>query len=123
MIVRELDENHDIFTRNGKSAFLRDDAGQGVERVAQSITTRLWLYLGEYFLDTTDGTPWYQQILTKTIDANVASTVIKRRILTTYGVKKITEFNMDFNIRERALTIRFTCQTIYGDVSLERTFS
>ena len=58
MTVRRLDDNGDIATSGIQ--FI----GQA-EEIAQTVKTRLKLFLGEYFRDINDGTPWFQQILGK----------------------------------------------------------
>ena len=53
MTVRKLDENGDIVTSGVQFITERDE-------IAQTVKTRLRLFLGEYFRDTTDGTPWFE---------------------------------------------------------------
>jgi hypothetical protein len=85
-----------------------------VQAVEQSIGTRLKLWLSEWFLDTTDGTPYLTEILgeryNKTPDA-----AIKRRILGTPGVKQILSYSSSFSgSPSRILTVNVTVQTIYS---------
>jgi hypothetical protein len=85
--------------------------------VGQAILTRLKLWQGEWFLDTTDGTPYPTQVLgeryNKTPDA-----AIKKRILGTPGVSQLVSYSSRFNNptdpQRRTLTVNAQVQTIYS---------
>lgn len=64
---------------------------EGKEYTAQSVEARLGLFLGEYFPDITQGTPWFQSILGKT-PTDVAEISLKQRIITAPGVAGIRSF-------------------------------
>jgi hypothetical protein len=117
MLSRELNETNDIFFRAGRSAWLKDSEGQGIERVMQSLRCRLNFYTGEWFLDETAGTPWRQQILVKPVNLSLVESIIKNRILTTYGVNNLLRFFMNFTAATRTLDIIFTIDTIYGTIT------
>lgn len=76
----------------------------GKDATRLAIICRLRLFLGEYFLDATDGTPWFQNILGKT-SRDIAETNIKQRIITTPGVVSLTEFDMTLDNKARKITI------------------
>ena len=61
MKYRKLDENGDMTFGAGLDNYFIDSA----EAVAQSVLTRLRMWLREWYLDTNDGTPYYQQVLGK----------------------------------------------------------
>lgn len=107
MTVRKLDENGDIVTQG--TQFLT-----GVEEIEQTIRTRLRLFLGEYFRDITDGTPWFEQILGKGASMNVREAVLRNRISRTPGVVRLTSFNTDFNVDTRKYTVTAGVLTTYG---------
>jgi len=65
----------------------------GPDQAAQSILIRLWAYLGEWFLDTSLGTPHYQQILGNPFRPNNQAAIYRRRILGTNGVRSIENFS------------------------------
>ena len=58
MRVRKLTPAGDYTFGNGLSGFYHDEP----LAVGNKISERLKLFLGEWFLDSTDGTPWYQEI-------------------------------------------------------------
>ena len=76
----------------------------GQQETARNIFYRLRLFLGEYFLDVSDGTPWFQGILGKA-PQDVAETNIKRRILSAPRVAGIERFTFATDRRQRRLTV------------------
>jgi len=87
------------------------------EAVAQAISTRLKLWRGEWFLDTTDGTPYSGEVLGKTM-ARTPEVAIKQRILGTPGVNAITAFSALYDGNSRVLTINAAVDTAYGPVTV-----
>lgn len=81
-----------------------DHFATGKEATRQGIIRRLRLFLGEYFLDSTEGTPWFQNILGKT-QADIAAASIKQRILTAPGVVGISRFEFDIDQKSRKITV------------------
>lgn len=76
----------------------------GKEATRQGIIRRLRLFLGEYFLNAAEGTPWFQSILGKT-QADIAAASIKQRILTAPGVIGLTRFEFNIDQTTRKITI------------------
>ncbi|WJV25926.1 MULTISPECIES: hypothetical protein [Pseudomonas] len=107
MTVRRLDENGDIVTQGQQ--FIA-----GREEIAQTVLTRLRLFLGEYFRDTTDGTPWYEQILGKFTSLSSAEAALRARIANTPGVIRLTSFSADFDINTRRYSVTAGILTEFG---------
>lgn len=107
MTVRRLDENGDIVTQG--TQFLT-----GVEEIEQTIRTRLRLFLGEYFRDISDGTPWFEQILGKGTSMSAREAALRNRILRTPGVVRLTSFSTDFNVDTRKYTVTAGALTTFG---------
>ncbi|MCR9028321.1 hypothetical protein NXA99_07210 [Citrobacter amalonaticus] len=76
----------------------------GKTATQQAIIRRLRLFLGEYFLDGTDGTPWFLRILGKN-NPDVAEANIKERIINTKDVISLSRFEFDFSPRTRIISI------------------
>lgn len=109
MTVRRLDaETLDIVTRGQQ--FLT-----GREEIAQTICTRLRLFLGEYFRDITDGTPWFQSILGKFENLNAVEAILRNRISRTAGVVRLLSFNMDYDLASRTITVSSFVLTQFGE--------
>lgn len=81
--------------------------------VRQRIETRLRFFLGEWFLDTTKGTPYFQQIFGKGRNVGQVAAIFRRRILETEGVLEITEFSVEFDTARRKFSVRF--RALYDD--------
>ncbi len=113
MRVRALSPDGDYRFGRGRSDFLADSP----DAVAQSVKTRLQLYRGEWFLDTVEGTPWYESVL-GTGTADTFGPVLRARVLETPGVKEILSFEAAVDREARAVTITCEVDTIYGVVTI-----
>lgn len=107
MTVRRLQSNGDIMTSG--SQFYVD-----VNEVAQTIKTRLALFSGEYFRDTSQGTPWFQQILGKNNNQDLKEAAIKRVISQTRNVIGISSFNAEFERNGRKFSVTASVVTPFG---------
>lgn len=87
----------------------------GTEATAQALTTRLKLFLGEFFLDKNDGVDYFGSILTKPFNLGKAELILKERILETDGIKELVSFEALFDSETRRLTINFTVIDEYGN--------
>lgn len=83
------------------------------EAVAQAARTRLQLLQGEWFLDTTEGTPWSTQILGSGTMQSY-DWAIRERVLRTQGVREIDSYASQLNTETRALSVQVEISTIYG---------
>lgn len=111
MTVRKLDENGDIVTQG--SMFLTRR-----EEIEQTIKTRLRLFLGEYFRDITDGTPWFEQILGKGSTLSAREAALRNRIVRTPGVVRLTSFSTDFDLNTRTYSVTAGALTTYGLITV-----
>lgn len=110
MIGRALDSNNDLIVSGGRLAVVTDGA-----EVVQHVRSRLLFYLGEWFLDTEAGVPYFQKIFTKPANIALVESILKIVILRTPGVLKLTEFSSGYDGGSvRKLTVTFGAETIYG---------
>jgi len=83
--------------------------GYQTEEVGQNVRTRLKMFLNEWFLDITEGTPWWPEnddaILGKSTTLASKESTLKRRILLTPGLAYMTAFSLDFDRPSRRLTV------------------
>lgn len=114
MRYRALDAAGDMQFGRGAAAFLHDSP----EAVAQAIRTRLLLFRGEWFADTTAGTAWSSRILgERTEDARLPE--LRDRILGTPGVRALLVLEAAINPDTRRLAVRAEVDTIYGRAAVE----
>ncbi|NTS31257.1 hypothetical protein HQ945_08315 [Phyllobacterium sp. BT25] len=97
-----IDQNtNDLFLRaSGELAIVKD-----AEAVGQHARQRLMTFQREWFLDTTAGVVWLDEIMGRQYDPALAEAVVKNEILNTDGVDEITSFSVRFNRGTRQLAI------------------
>ncbi|WP_083860723.1 hypothetical protein [Chromobacterium haemolyticum] len=110
---RKTDANGDMVFGLGQASFYKDQP----EAVGQAIWTRLQLPLGDFFVDTSDGTAWRASVLGNNTQY-VRDAVIKQRILGTPGVNQILEYISSVDPNTRAFTVSATVETIYGSTTI-----
>ncbi len=88
------------------------------QAVAQAVQTRLALWAGQWFLDTTDGTDWNAQVLGNRTQGT-RDAVIRARILGTPGVTALTNYSSQTTDDTRQWTAQGTVTTQYGQTSFE----
>jgi len=112
MRYRELDANGDYqlgrFLVNSPAA------------VAQAVLTRLRLLAGEWFLDTTEGTPYATQALGFNT-GSLRDQMVKQRILGTTGVTGIDSYSSTVDIKTRTFNVVCQISTAYGSTSVTAT--
>lgn len=113
MRYRKLDTSGDYSFGNGASDFWKDQP----EAVAQAVQTRLFLFEGEWFLDSREGMTWNTQVL-GVRTANTRDPAIRRRVLGTQGAKSLLEYSSSLNRDTRDFSVNMTIDTIYGPATL-----
>ena len=84
------------------------------ETVGQVILTRLLLMRGEWFIDSQEGTPYYQEIFGHLAEhKGMYDLEIQARILGTPGVQEIQDYVSEIDIN-RKLSINCSVFTDYG---------
>ncbi|GJL36021.1 hypothetical protein TUM17576_28410 [Enterobacter hormaechei] len=113
MRYRREDENGEYTFGRGDDTWLINSP----DAVAQAIKTRFELWYGQWFLDTTTGTPWIQSVLGKQ-RPEIYNLAIRQHILETKGVRSITAFDTTVNTSTRRVTFTATVETIYGTTTV-----
>lgn len=111
-----LDENGDLDVTNNEIRLT-----QGEDAIRQHLFEKFRLFLGEYFLDTSVGVPWYQDILIKGPSFAVVQERLKSVILDTPGVLELTRFNFDFNPVTREADLDFQARVTDGFIDFSQT--
>jgi hypothetical protein len=100
---------HDINFPDGSIAIIF-----GIDAIVQAIKTRLLFFLGEWFLDTTVGVPWFDSVLKKGVNPKEIASLLKTEILQTDGVNSLLFFDIDFQALPRTLNVTFRVDTTEG---------
>ena len=115
MRYRQLSPTGDSTIFSGNTLFLINEPSA----VAQAVLTRLRLFQGEWFLDTTLGMPWFQQVLGFNTQA-ARDAAIQNTILGTPGVNQIVSYTS--TVVDRKLQVECTIDTIYGTEAITTSF-
>lgn len=110
------DADGDLVIQNGALVLFTDAQLE----VAQRVTQRLRTFFGEWFLDTTVGVPWIQQIFQKGTNIGIIEALVKQAIVGTPGVLQLTAFNMSLG-SNRTATITFQARSVSGNVDVTVT--
>lgn len=102
-----IDSTNDIIIENNDLKLIT-----GVEEVAQVLRQRLRVFRGEWFLDTRQGLPYYEEVLKKNPNPVTVDSLFKNEILNSPGIIELQSFTLEINGRE--LSLKFTALTQFG---------
>lgn len=114
MRYRKLTPDGDYSFGSSQLDFYRDVP----EAVGQAALTRLLLWLGEWFLNIEEGTPFMQGILGK-YSTQVANVTIQDRVQGTQGLVNIEEYSSVKDDENRGLSVDMEVNTIYGPTVIQ----
>ena len=107
-----LDINRDILFEDLNFKLINDQ-----DELRQRLTTRLQVFLGEWWQDVTLGIPYLDKILIKNPLYDTISSLLKREILDTDGIKSLLKFSMkDSDIENRTLDVSFVAKSINDEI-------
>lgn len=92
---------------------------RGVDLIRQRLKQRILTILGEWFLDTEIGLPWFQEFSEKGVDMDRVRALIIRQIVETEGVTDLVEFDLALDKRTRKMTVNFRVLADGSDIELE----
>jgi hypothetical protein len=84
--------------------------------ILQKLKVNLKFVYGEWFMDTTKGIKYFENVFTKPVNRATIESIFKSAIAASYGVVSITDFTL--TISERTLMLSTTVQTTAGELSL-----
>lgn len=112
-----VDGSNNIILSNYNLSFKTEN-----ESVAQRVRGRLELWLGEYFLDTSLGTPYLEQIFGVN-RYQTLSAAIKQQIVADPEVLDITQFSVTDPDVNRHVVVVFSFTTIYNATISNQTIT
>lgn len=80
--------------------------------------TRLLLWLGEWFLNTEDGTPYMQGVFGVN-KKDTADLTIQQRVAGTEGFVDIESYDSELDVDSRKMSVAMTINTIYGTTNVQ----
>lgn len=105
----QLDDNHDLEVVDYD---LRLQTG--LPLMQQRLRQSLWFFLGEWYLDVTDGVPYYEEILIKNPAQTTVESIFKATILETPGVLELESFDIEYTNADRNFSLAFRTKTEDG---------
>jgi len=94
---------------------------QGTDSVEQRLRQNLKAYQGDWFLDESNGLPYYKDILVKNPDIPNIESIFKVSIVETEGVDELLEFNSSFNAATRQFSISFKVRSGEDFISINES--
>jgi hypothetical protein len=114
ILYRQNGPNNDPICGQGQSNFLTD-----LQAVAQAVVTRLQMFEGEWWANTADGLPLWQNILGQNGNNNNAiDLLIVQRILGTPFVTQVVSTQSSFNSATFSYAFSAVIQTSFGPISV-----
>lgn len=93
----------------------------GLQAVQQGIDLRLSNFKGEWFANTNDGIPYFQEILGSKFNKLRVVQIFREALLQTPGVLEILSLDVNFDAGTRILSIAWEVNTDLGELSGELT--
>lgn len=108
----ELDpETGDLKLTSGDLTLVKDGAA-----IRQEAEIRMRFFLREWFLDGTEGLPYFQNILVKAPNLNVIRGLFIDEILKTAGVKNVLSLDLTHDVSARSLAVSWSAETDLGEL-------
>jgi hypothetical protein len=102
-----LSGDHDIVFVNGECPMTYENG----DVVAQRLKIKLLTFLGEWFLDTEVGIPYFQTILNRGVSKSTIDGIFQEAIVEDPLVLEITEFNSIIDVESRSYQLSFKVRT------------
>lgn len=84
--------------------------------VAQRLKITLQTFLGEWFLDTDLGIPYFQQILTKVRNKSTVDAIFQKAILSDPGVLEMVSYESTLTAANRGFNLDFAVRVLDGSI-------
>lgn len=88
----------------------------GEEAIEQNLRIRLRFFLEEWFLDTRQGIPYFQEVLIKNPNLLLLQSIFRTAILETTGISTVTKLTVELDKTNRTLSLFFAATMDTGAV-------
>ena len=85
-------------------------------QIQQNLVIRLKFILGEWYLDITQGVPYFEDFFIKNPNQIRIESVLKQEIINTPGVVELLAFDSSYEDTTRKYFVNFTVRTISGQL-------
>ena len=102
---------HDLDFSNFKLEFV-----EGIDYYRQKVKIVLLFFFGEWFLDTTKGIKYFEEVFIKNPNFTLVDNLFKIAILEIDGITELLEYDSVFDGINRKYTITFKVQTDAGEL-------
>ena len=106
-----LDIDGDLLVSNDSLSLVEGD-----DAIVQHLTIRFKFVLGEWFLDTRVGIPYFGEILIRNPDLSRVRAIFKQVILDTPGIDSLEEFSLTVDAATRKATLTFRARKTDGEI-------
>lgn len=90
----------------------------GLDYIRQKLQIRLQFFYGEWFLDTTQGIKYFDEIFIKNPTLSRVQSILKAAITDTPGVNELLKMECSIDNARRKLLVTFTVNTTYGNTTM-----
>lgn len=103
-------ETHDVVFVNGGAPVTSTEQ----DNVAQRLKITLQTFLGEWFLDTNVGVPYFESIFGKVVNKGSVDLILQNKILADAGVIEMVSFSSSVDTATRVYSMTFSVRTSEG---------
>ena len=104
---------YDLYISSGSMEYIEQ-----IDEIKQRITYALGTFQGEWFLDYSEGFPWFQIVFKKPNNPSQIQDQITNKLLETEGVIEILEVPViQFDTQTRISSITVNVRTLYGTIA------
>lgn len=89
-----------------------------IEALASKITERLNFFLGEWFLNSEEGVPYFQEIFEKPFNSSLIVSILNTEIQKEPDVTNIINSQVQFNEVTRKFSYQAEIESIYGSTTV-----
>jgi len=108
----KLDDNHDLTVENNDLSLIVSG-----DEVKQILLQKFKMFYKEWFLDTSKGIPYFEEVLVKGPNPFRIDAIFKDVIIKTNGVIELLEYELDFIPNDRRLKLYFLAKSTSGTIT------
>jgi hypothetical protein len=91
---------------------------EGLESLSENLDQRLKLFRGKYFMDTTAGVPYFEEILKKPVDQDLSASVLNAEVLKESEVTNIKNVVAELDRNTREFSYSVVIESIFGETEV-----